>query len=49
MMSISSHNFKNICRQTTTRDFLMYYTKERDHVKEELAKAPGLIFLISNN
>ncbi|MBA0754670.1 hypothetical protein Gogos_020984 [Gossypium gossypioides] len=44
-----SSNFKNISRQTTTRDVLMYYAKERDHVKEELAKAHGLICLTSNN
>ncbi|KAH1047265.1 hypothetical protein J1N35_038049 [Gossypium stocksii] len=47
-MRIASPNFKNISRYTTTRDVLMYYTKERD-VKEELAKAPGLICLTSNN
>ncbi|TYH06314.1 hypothetical protein ES288_A08G146600v1 [Gossypium darwinii] len=49
MMSIASPNFKNISRYTTTRDVLMYYVKERDRVKEELAKAPGLICLTSNN
>ncbi|TYI05570.1 hypothetical protein ES332_A10G098000v1 [Gossypium tomentosum] len=49
MMSISSSNFKNISRNTTTRDILMYYAKERDHVKEELAKAPSLICLTYDN
>ncbi|MBA0789354.1 hypothetical protein Gotri_026257 [Gossypium trilobum] len=36
MMSIASLNFKNISRQTTTRNVLMYYAKERDYVKELL-------------
>ncbi|MFQ6660583.1 hypothetical protein Gotur_029054 [Gossypium turneri] len=49
MMSAASPNFKNISRQTTTRDVLMYYAKERDHVKEELAKEPRLICLTSDN
>ncbi|KAK8264741.1 hypothetical protein V6Z12_D12G130200 [Gossypium hirsutum] len=49
MMRIASPNFKNISRYTTTRDVLMYYAKERDRVKEELAKAPGLICLTSDN
>ncbi|KAK8308825.1 hypothetical protein V6Z12_D02G086600 [Gossypium hirsutum] len=49
MMRIASPNFKNINRQTATMDVLKYYAKERDHVKEELAKAPGLICLTSNN
>ncbi|XP_052877999.1 zinc finger BED domain-containing protein DAYSLEEPER-like [Gossypium arboreum] len=49
MMSIASPNFKNISRYTAARDVLMYYTKERDRVKEELAKAPGLICLSSDN
>ncbi|KAK8370224.1 hypothetical protein V6Z12_A01G163200, partial [Gossypium hirsutum] len=49
MMSIASPNFKNISRYTAARDVLMYYAKERDRVKEELAKAPGLICLTSNN
>ncbi|KAG4207396.1 hypothetical protein ERO13_A03G062801v2 [Gossypium hirsutum] len=49
MMSITSPNFKNISRYTAARDVLMYYAKERDHVKEELAKAPGLICLTSDN
>ncbi|TYG49799.1 hypothetical protein ES288_D10G123200v1 [Gossypium darwinii] len=49
MMRIASPNFKNISRQTATRDVLKYYAKERDHVKEELAKAPGLICLTSDN
>ncbi|KAK8341069.1 hypothetical protein V6Z12_A08G141400 [Gossypium hirsutum] len=49
MMSIASPNFKNISRYTTARDVLMYYVKERDRVKEELAKAPGLICLTSDN
>ncbi|PPS14871.1 hypothetical protein GOBAR_AA05699 [Gossypium barbadense] len=49
MMSIASPNFKNISRYTTARDVLIYYAKERDHVKEELAKAPGLICLNSDN
>ncbi|KAK8280834.1 hypothetical protein V6Z12_D09G201700 [Gossypium hirsutum] len=40
MMRIASPNFKNISRHTTDRDVLMYYAKERDRVKEELAKAP---------
>ncbi|MBA0853613.1 hypothetical protein Goshw_019912 [Gossypium schwendimanii] len=34
MMSVVSPNFKNISRQTTTRDVLMFYAKERYHVKE---------------
>ncbi|MFQ6650037.1 hypothetical protein Gotur_022162 [Gossypium turneri] len=38
-MSIASPNFKNTSRYTAARDVLMYYAKERDHVKEELAKA----------
>ncbi|MBA0762975.1 hypothetical protein Gotri_012512 [Gossypium trilobum] len=33
-MSVVSLNFKNISRQTTTRDVLMFYAKERYHVKE---------------
>ncbi|KAB2072822.1 hypothetical protein ES319_A07G043500v1, partial [Gossypium barbadense] len=49
MMRIASPNFKNISRQTATRDVLKYYAKERDHVKEELGKAPGLICLTSDN
>ncbi|KAK5784426.1 hypothetical protein PVK06_038950 [Gossypium arboreum] len=49
MMSIASPNFKNISRYTAARDVLMYYAKERDHVKEELAKAPGLICLNFDN
>ncbi|TYH00903.1 hypothetical protein ES288_A09G013800v1 [Gossypium darwinii] len=49
MMSIASPNFKNISRYTAARDVLMYYAKERYHVKEELAKTPGLIFLTSDN
>ncbi|KAG8496787.1 hypothetical protein CXB51_007974 [Gossypium anomalum] len=49
MMSIASLNFKNISRHTAARDVLMYYAKERDRVKEELAKAPGLICLTSDN
>ncbi|KAK8305041.1 hypothetical protein V6Z12_D03G035500 [Gossypium hirsutum] len=49
MMRIASPNFKNISRQTDIRDVLKYYAKERDHVKEELAKAPGLICLTSDN
>ncbi|MBA0870004.1 hypothetical protein Goshw_006407, partial [Gossypium schwendimanii] len=49
MMSIASPNFKNINRHTTARDVLMYYAKERDHVKEELAKAPSLICLTYDN
>ncbi|KAH1039585.1 hypothetical protein J1N35_041328 [Gossypium stocksii] len=40
MMRIASPNFKNISRFTATKDVLMYYAKERDHVKKELAKAP---------
>ncbi|MFQ6670701.1 hypothetical protein Gotur_035512 [Gossypium turneri] len=39
-MRIASPNFKNISRHTVARDVLMYYAKDRDHVKEELAKAP---------
>ncbi|MFQ6638880.1 hypothetical protein Gotur_014693, partial [Gossypium turneri] len=39
-MRIASPNFKNISRHTATKDVLMYYAKERDRVKEELAKAP---------
>ncbi|KAG8477653.1 hypothetical protein CXB51_030515 [Gossypium anomalum] len=46
MMRIASPNFKNISRYTAARDVLMYYAKERDRVKEELAKAPGLIPII---
>ncbi|KAK5842599.1 hypothetical protein PVK06_004976 [Gossypium arboreum] len=49
MMRIASPNFKNISRHTVARDALMYYAKERDHVKEELAKALGLICLTSDN
>ncbi|KAK8318701.1 hypothetical protein V6Z12_A13G190700 [Gossypium hirsutum] len=49
MMRIASPNFKNISRYTAARDILMYYAKERDRVKEELAKAPGLICLTSDN
>ncbi|KAB2035951.1 hypothetical protein ES319_D04G188800v1 [Gossypium barbadense] len=49
MMRIASLNFKNISRYTAARDVLMYYAKERDRVKEELAKAPGLICLTSDN
>ncbi|TYI73207.1 hypothetical protein E1A91_D07G115200v1 [Gossypium mustelinum] len=49
MMRIASPNFKNISRHTAARDVLMYYAKERDRVKEELAKAPGLICLTSDN
>ncbi|TYJ42150.1 hypothetical protein E1A91_A03G068800v1 [Gossypium mustelinum] len=49
MMRIASPNFKNISRYTAARDVLMYYAKERDRVKEELAKAPGLICLTSDN
>ncbi|TYI23854.1 hypothetical protein ES332_A06G194000v1 [Gossypium tomentosum] len=48
-MRLASLNFKNIRRYTATRDVLMYYTKERDHVKKELAKTPGLICLTSDN
>ncbi|MBA0798763.1 hypothetical protein Gohar_009323 [Gossypium harknessii] len=49
MISISNPNFKNISGQITARDVLMYYAKERDHVKEELAKAPSLILLTFDN
>ncbi|TYG79882.1 hypothetical protein ES288_D02G172800v1 [Gossypium darwinii] len=49
MMRIASPNFKNISRYTAARDVLMYYAKEKDRVKEELAKAPGLIGLTSDN
>ncbi|TYI99001.1 hypothetical protein E1A91_D01G256000v1, partial [Gossypium mustelinum] len=49
MMRIASPNFKNISRYTAARDVLMYYAKERDRVKEELAKAPGLICLTYDN
>ncbi|MBA0783186.1 hypothetical protein Gotri_000945 [Gossypium trilobum] len=48
-MSIASPNFKNTSRYTAARDVLMYYAKERDHVKKKLAKAPGLISLTSDN
>ncbi|MBA0794130.1 hypothetical protein Gohar_018485, partial [Gossypium harknessii] len=41
--------FLNISRQTTTKNVLMYYAKERDHVKELLTKAYGLICLTSDN
>ena len=49
MMRTASPNFKNISRHIAARDVLMYYAKERDRVKEELAKAPGLICLTSDN
>ncbi|MBA0750892.1 hypothetical protein Gogos_002271 [Gossypium gossypioides] len=49
IMSVASLNFKNIIRQTVIKDVLMYYAKKRDHVKEELAKAPSLICLTSDN
>ncbi|MFQ6646339.1 hypothetical protein Gotur_020180 [Gossypium turneri] len=49
MIRIASPNFKNISRHTATRDVLLYYAKERDHIKEELAKAPGLNCLTSYN
>ncbi|KAB2041399.1 hypothetical protein ES319_D02G145600v1 [Gossypium barbadense] len=49
MMRIASPNFKSISRRTATRDVLKYYSKERDHIKEELARAPGLICLTSDN
>ncbi|MBA0863463.1 hypothetical protein Goshw_021446 [Gossypium schwendimanii] len=49
MMSIFSPNFKNISRPTTTRDVLIYYAKETDHVKEKLAKAFGLGCLTSDD
>ncbi|KAG4194935.1 hypothetical protein ERO13_A06G080732v2 [Gossypium hirsutum] len=49
MMRIASPNFKNISRYTAARDVLMYYAKERDCVKEELAKASGLICLTFDN
>ncbi|MBA0825952.1 hypothetical protein Goarm_010852 [Gossypium armourianum] len=49
MMSIVSPNFKNISRHTIAMDILMYYAKERGYVKEELAKAPSLICLASDN
>ncbi|KAG8478905.1 hypothetical protein CXB51_028764 [Gossypium anomalum] len=40
---------KNKLKAQSAKDILMYYAKERDHVKEELAKAPGLICLTSDN
>ncbi|MBA0812619.1 hypothetical protein Gohar_026571, partial [Gossypium harknessii] len=43
------YTFLNISRHTTARDVLMYYAKERGHVKEELAKAPSLICLTYDN
>ncbi|MFQ6669929.1 hypothetical protein Gotur_034988, partial [Gossypium turneri] len=49
MMRISSPNFKNISKYTAARDVLMYYAKERNHVKEELAKALGLNCLTFDN
>ncbi|TYH37905.1 hypothetical protein ES332_D12G073300v1 [Gossypium tomentosum] len=49
MMRIASPNFKNISRHTAARDVLIYYAKERVRVKEELAKAPGLVYLTSDN
>ncbi|MBA0670625.1 hypothetical protein Goklo_024228, partial [Gossypium klotzschianum] len=49
MMSIFSPNFKNISRPITTRDVLIYYAKEIDHVKEKLAKAFGLGCLTSDD
>ncbi|MBA0785051.1 hypothetical protein Gotri_026084 [Gossypium trilobum] len=48
-MSIFSPNFKNISRPTTTRDVLIYYAKEINHVKEKLAKAFGLGCLTSDD
>ncbi|KAB2084414.1 hypothetical protein ES319_A05G331800v1 [Gossypium barbadense] len=38
----SIKKLQDISRFTTARDVLMYYAKERDHVKEELAKAPSI-------
>ncbi|TYH28807.1 hypothetical protein ES288_A02G173300v1 [Gossypium darwinii] len=49
MMRIASPNFKNISRFIAAMDVLMHYAKERDHVKEELAKAPCLNCLTSDN
>ena len=47
-MNTACPNYNNISRQTTTRDVLHYYTKERKHAKERLAKAPSRIYLTSN-
>ncbi|PPD85939.1 hypothetical protein GOBAR_DD17122 [Gossypium barbadense] len=49
MMRIASPNFKNISRYTAVRDVLMYYAKERDRVKEELAKEPDFVETILSN
>ncbi|KAG8491160.1 hypothetical protein CXB51_014319 [Gossypium anomalum] len=58
VLSIKNYKFDaDECRKaistflvhTTARDVLMYYAKERDRVKKELAKAPGLICLTSDN
>ncbi|TYG83962.1 hypothetical protein ES288_D01G211000v1 [Gossypium darwinii] len=49
MMRIASPNFKNTSRFTAAKDVLMYYAKERNRVKEELTKAPGLICLTFDN
>ncbi|KAG8502878.1 hypothetical protein CXB51_000702 [Gossypium anomalum] len=49
MISIARPNLKNISKYTAARVVLIYYAKERDRVKEELAKAPGLICLTYDN
>ncbi|OMO53081.1 putative Zinc finger, BED-type [Corchorus olitorius] len=41
LMSVASGSYNNISRHTASRDVLNYYAKERELVKEELAKAPG--------
>ena len=48
-MSIVCPNYKSISRQIATKSVLHYYTKEREHVKEELVKTPGQICLTSDN
>ena len=48
-MSVNCPQFRNISRHTARRDLFTYYTKERELVKEELAKAPGRICLTSDN
>ncbi|TYG74062.1 hypothetical protein ES288_D04G152600v1 [Gossypium darwinii] len=47
--TVEEPGFRYMMRIATARDVLMYYAKERDRVKEELAKAPGLICLTSDN
>ncbi|OMO88754.1 putative Zinc finger, BED-type [Corchorus olitorius] len=49
MMSVVSPNYKNISRQTATRDVMSFYAKERDAVQNELVNAPGRICSTSDN